>query len=150
MPLPRVQFFRGKTYAKKENEQKERLITQLESDLATATLSAEDAADATQARFAANAMISRLRNSESQGRLVINLEQMLFDSESKNLLVKSGDVLTVPQIPYAVSVSGEVQYPSSHVYDKSLDLNDYLSRSGGFSQKCRQGSHPLWSKQTVQ
>ena len=49
-------------------------------------------------------------------------------------MVKSGDVLTVPQIPYAVSVSGEVQYPSSHVYDKSLDLNDYLSRSGGFSQ----------------
>ena len=79
-------------------------------------------------------MISRLRDSESQGRLVINLEQILSNSSSMNLLVKSGDILTVPQIPYAVSVSGEVQYPSSHLYDKSLDLNNYLNRSGGFTQ----------------
>ena len=28
-------------------------------------------------------MISRLRNSESQGRLVINLEQMLFDLKAR-------------------------------------------------------------------
>ena len=118
----------------KEDEQKERLIAQLESDLAKATLTAKDAADAAQARSAANAMISRLRDSESQGRLVINLEQILSNSSSMNLLVKSGDILTVPQIPYAVSVSGEVQYPSSHLYDKSLDLNNYLNRSGGFTQ----------------
>ena len=59
---------------------------------------------------------------------------MLSGSESKNLLVKDGDVLTVPQFRYAVSVSGEVQYPTSHLYNKSLNLNDYLSRSGGFTQ----------------
>tara|TARA_B100002019_G_scaffold291028_1_gene310102 strand:- start:6259 stop:8886 length:2628 start_codon:yes stop_codon:yes gene_type:complete len=126
--------FSRENLRQKEDEQKGRLIAQLESDLATATLSAKDVADATQARSAANAMISRLRNSESQGRLVIDLVKMLSGSESKNLLVKSGDVLTIPQIPYAVSVSGEVQYPSSHLYDQSLDLNDYLSRSGGFTQ----------------
>ncbi len=126
--------FSRENLREKEEAQKERLIAQLESDLASATLSAKDAADAAQARSAANAMISRLRNSESQGRLVINLEQMLHGSKSKNLLVKSGDILRIPQIPYAVSVSGEVQYPSSHLYDKSFDMNDYLSRSGGFTQ----------------
>ncbi|MEK9773777.1 MAG: SLBB domain-containing protein, partial [Opitutae bacterium] len=126
--------FSRQNLREKEEEQKERLIAQLESDLASVTLSAKDAADAAQARSAANAMISRLRNSESQGRLVINLEQMLHGSKSKNLLVKSGDILRIPQIPYAVSVSGEVQYPSSHLYDKSFDMNDYLSRSGGFTQ----------------
>ena len=40
----------------------------------------------------------------------------------------------VPQIPYSVSVSGEVQFPTSHLYDESLDMDDYLSRSGGFTQ----------------
>ena len=50
------------------------------------------------------------------------------------MLAKSGDILFVPQIPYAVSVSGEVQFPSSHLYDEGLKLDDYLKRSGGFTQ----------------
>ena len=40
----------------------------------------------------------------------------------------------MPQIPYAVSVSGEVQFPSSHMHAKNLKLDDYLNRSGGFTQ----------------
>ena len=132
-------FLKGAIFSRenlrvKENEQRERLIAQLESDLATATLSAKDPADAAQARSAANAMISRLRNSESLGRLVIDLEELLASSKVDGLLVKDGDVLSVPEIPYAVSVSGEVQYPPSHLFDQSLDLDDYLNRSGGFTQ----------------
>ena len=132
-------FLKGAIFSRenlrvKENEQKERLIAQLESDLATATLSAKDPESASQAQSAANAMLSRLRNSESLGRLVIDLEELLASSKADGLLVKDGDVLTVPQIPYAVSVSGEVQYPSSHLFDQSLDLDDYLNRSGGFTQ----------------
>jgi polysaccharide export outer membrane protein len=26
---------------------------------------------------------------------------------------------------------GEVQYPTSHIYDPSVDVSDYISRSGG-------------------
>ena len=63
MPLPGAVFTR-ENRREKENEQKERLIAQLESDLTTATLSAKDQVDATQASSAASAMISRLRNSE--------------------------------------------------------------------------------------
>ena len=43
-------------------------------------------------------------------------------------------LLIVPQIPYSVSVSGEVQFPSSHLHQKDLSMNDYLDRSGGFTQ----------------
>ena len=45
-----------------------------------------------------------------------------------------GTLLFVPQKPYAVSVSGEVQFPTSHLFEKDLDLEDYLQRSGGFTQ----------------
>jgi polysaccharide export outer membrane protein len=123
--FPNGAIFSRENLRKKEDEQKERLIAQLESDLATATLSATDPKDAMQAEAAANVMLTRLRNSESQGRLVIDLG---------GLLAKNGDVLIVPQIPYSVSVSGEVQFPSSHLYEKTFVLDDYLNRSGGFTQ----------------
>jgi protein involved in polysaccharide export with SLBB domain len=118
----------------KEDEQRERLIKQLESDLATATLSATDSEEAAQAQSAARAMLSRLQNTESQGRLVIDLNKILKDAARSDLLVKDQDSLFIPSIPYAVSVSGEVQFPTSHLYDEKLDMNDYLNRSGGYTQ----------------
>jgi len=132
--FPMGAVFSRENLRETEDQQRERLISQLESDLATATLAASDSADASQAASAANAMLSRLKNTESQGRLVINLEQMIANSSQSDLLVKHGDILTVPQVPYAVSVSGEVQFPTSHMYEKNLQLDDYLNRSGGFTQ----------------
>jgi len=79
-------------------------------------------------------MLSRLRNQKSQGRLVIDLSKILTDREGEGLLVKDGDSLLVPSIPYAVSVSGEVQFPSSHIFQDGLDVNDYLNRSGSYTQ----------------
>ena len=118
----------------KEDEQRERLIKQLESDLATATLSATDSEEAAQAQSAARAMLSRLQNTESQGRLVIDLNEILKNAERSDLLVKNQDSLFIPSMPYAVSVSGEVQFPTSHLYNEKLDMNDYLNRSGGYTQ----------------
>jgi polysaccharide export outer membrane protein len=118
----------------KEDEQRERLIAQLEADLATTTLAATDSEEALQAQSAAQAMLSRLRNQKSLGRLVIDLSKILTDREGAGLLVKDGDALVVPSTPYAVSVSGEVQFPSSHIFQEGLDVNDYLNRSGGYTQ----------------
>ena len=118
----------------KEDEQRERLIKQLESDLASATLSATDTEEAAQAQSAARAMLSRLQNTESQGRLVIDLNKILKNEERSELIVKDQDSLFIPSIPCAVSISGEVQFPTSHLYDEKLDMNGYLNRSGGYTQ----------------
>ena len=72
--FPQGSIFSRENLRIKEDEQKERLIKQLEADLANASLSANDPRDAAQAQSAANAMLSRLRNTESQGRLVIDLK----------------------------------------------------------------------------
>jgi polysaccharide export outer membrane protein len=132
--FPKGAVFSRENLRETEDQQKERLISQLEADLATATLAASDSADAWQTNSAANAMLSRLKNTESQGRLVINLEQIIENSSQSDLIVKDGDILTVPQIPYAVVVSGEVQFPTSHMHEKNLQIDDYLNRSGGFTK----------------
>ena len=117
-----------------EEKQKERLISQLESDLATATLSSTNAEESAQARSAAQSMLSKLRNQESQGRLVIDLDKILEAESSSDIFVKDGDILFVPSLPYAVSVAGEVQFPSSHLFDEKLDVKDYIYKSGGYTQ----------------
>ena len=132
--FPNGAVFSRENLRVKEDEQRERLIAQLEADLATTTLAATDSQEALQAQSAARAMLSRLRNQKSQGRLVIDLSKFLTDREGAGLLVKDGDSLLVPSTPYAVSVSGEVQFPSSHIYQEGLDVNDYLNRSGGYTQ----------------
>jgi hypothetical protein len=86
--LPDGALFSRENLRIKEDEQRERLIKQLESDLATATLSATDSEEAAQAQSAARAMLSRLQNTESQGRLVIDLNKILKDAERSDLLVK--------------------------------------------------------------
>ena len=65
---------------------------------------------------------------------MIDLEKILNTNSKFALLVNEGDKLFVPQVPYSVSVSGEVQFPTSHLHEDDLDLDHYLSRSGGFTQ----------------
>ena len=126
--------FSRKNLRETEEKQKERLISQLESDLATATLSSTNAEKSVQALSAAQSMLSKLRNQESQGRLVIDLDKILEAESSSDIFVKDGDILFVPSLPYAVSVAGEVQFPSSHLFDEKLDVKDYIYKSGGYSQ----------------
>ena len=47
------------------------------------------------------------------------------------MLLKDGDVLFVPAITQEVTVVGEVQSPSSHLFSPALELDDYVRLSGG-------------------
>jgi len=50
-------------------------------------------------------------------------------------MLKDGDTLRVPRFAQEVTVIGEVQYSTSHLYDPSLSREDYLRLSGGATQK---------------
>ena len=127
-------IFSRENLRKKEDEQRENLISQLESDISNAAITASNPEEVAKAQAGADRILSRLKNSKSQGRLVINLSTILDAGENSQLIVKDGDRLEIPEIPYAVSVMGEVQFPTSHLHEKNLSLNDYLKRSGGFTQ----------------
>lgn len=117
----------------KEQEQRDRLITQLQSDVANLSIRAESQAEAQQSQAVASSLLARLKSTKSQGRLVVDLSTIL-NSQSKILLeARAGDRLFIPRIPYEVSVVGEVQFPTSHLYEKSLGQNDFIKRSGGFT-----------------
>ncbi|TVP51812.1 MAG: sugar transporter [Halomonadaceae bacterium] len=77
-------------------------------------------------------LLQEVQGAEPLGRLVIDLVG-LEKGRLDGLEVLDGDHLRVPRRPQSVSVFGEVQFASSHLYDPGLSVTDYLDRSGGFT-----------------
>lgn len=118
---------------KREDEQKQRLINQLESDLANISLAGGSGETAFRAKSVADSLLSRLKSIESTGRLVIDLEDQVNPNKENSIVVRNGDSVFVPSIPFEVSVVGEVQFPTSHLFQPKLSIKDFVNRSGGFT-----------------
>lgn len=76
-------------------------------------------------------LLDDVQSSRPVGRMVIDLQAVLSDTAYQSIRLQDGDTLTVPTIPQAVSVFGEVQFPTSHLHVAGLTVDDYLERSGG-------------------
>jgi protein involved in polysaccharide export with SLBB domain len=50
------------------------------------------------------------------------------------VLLRDGDKLLIPKLSQEVTVLGEVQNPTSHVFRAGLTRDDYIARSGGATQ----------------
>jgi len=118
---------------KKESQQKEQFINRLENLMAYENLEKSNGDDVNLEQ--SRALLSRLRSLPSIGRLVIDLDTQINDTADTQIILLDGDVLYVPAIPQEVIVSGEVQFPTSHLADTSLRLMDYIERSGGFTER---------------
>ena len=118
----------------REEEQKEKLIKQLESDIATLSLSPTSRDSAQKANSVAQSLLSRLESSKSVGRLVIDLEAQLDNPETAQITLRDGDRLHIPIIPSEISIMGEVQFPTSHLHNASFSMDQYIALSGGFTQ----------------
>ena len=76
-------------------------------------------------------LLQEVQDSRPVGRMVIDLHAVLESDSYQTIRLQDGDTLTVPTIPQAVTVLGEVQYPTSHLHNQGLTVDDYLERSGG-------------------
>mgnify|MGYP000362346082 FL=1 len=70
----------------------------------------------------------------------INLEVILRNPHGpEDLILKEGDVLSIPRELQTVRMRGEVLYPTSARYRESAGFKQYISRAGGFTEKSRRG-----------
>lgn len=76
-------------------------------------------------QFVANA-----REAEPSGRMVV-----ARNGKIANILLKSGDTITIPGKSDSVLLSGEVLVSQAILYEKGMRARDYINRSGGFSQQ---------------
>jgi len=123
----------------RERKQIETLANRMQSDVAQASLQAaqETGRDAGQAFAIGQSLLTELRNAQPVGRLVINLNESMRakPGSEQDIILKDGDRLLVPRVTQEVTVIGEVQSATSHLYDPSLTRNGYIQMSGGLTSR---------------
>lgn len=132
---------------KREKEQIEILTNRLQSDLAALSLEAVASSAATANSNGANGapmalavgqqLLAQLRDTKPVGRLVINLDQIMQrpPGATGDVALRDGDSLLIPKKTQEITVLGEVQSPTSHVFEAGLTRDEYIAKSGGPTQK---------------
>lgn len=142
--ITELAFSEGSVFAReslkeRERSQVEELTKRLQTDLAQVSLMAAQEArgDAAQALAVGQQLLENLRNAEPVGRLVIDLDRSMAakTGSPQDIVLKDGDRLIVPRITQEVTVIGEVQSPTSHLYSEGLSRGEYIELSGGLTQR---------------
>ncbi len=132
---------------KRQAEQLQKAITELQTDLQRAALtraqnvtSSEEAATLQQQKAAQEGLLARLEQLKPTGRIVLELPAHPTVADLPNLPLEDGDKFVVPQRPSMVSVFGTVFNQSSFLYNPDKTVADYLRQAGGPRKEADKGS----------
>jgi polysaccharide export outer membrane protein len=118
----------------RERKQLETLATRMQSDLAQLSLmAAQESGNAAEALSVGQSLLANLRSTQAVGRLVIDLKKSMVATPGSehDIILKDGDRLLIPRVTQEVTVIGEVQSSTSHLYNPNRSRNDYIALSGG-------------------
>ena len=147
--LTSLAFAQGSVFTRRElmereQQQIDQLTERLQSDLAATSIQLSQGAQTAQTAqsvASAQGLLGQLKGSKAMGRLVIDLEGVLAGSigARSDVLLRDGDQLLIPRLRQEVTVLGEVQNGTSHLYQSGLTRDDYVALSGGLSRKADKG-----------
>lgn len=133
---PSSSIFLRDSLRQREAQQIEKYKQRLETDVAKlkveATQSKENSVDTEKI---GSSLLTEIVNAQATGRLVVDLVAILEDVPGSDVTLQNGDTLLLPRKPQEVSVIGEVQFPTSHLYRSGLGALDYIDNSGGLTPK---------------
>lgn len=151
--LTDIAFADGAVFVREELKQREKdqielLTNRLQSDLAALSLQAVASsavgsgaggggAGAAAGLTIGQQLLQQLRDTKPVGRLVVNINHVMQGQPGStgDVLLKDGDKLIVPKLSQEITILGEVQSPTSHVFVPGLTRDDYIAKSGGATQK---------------
>jgi polysaccharide biosynthesis/export protein len=142
--LTDLAFIPGAVFTREELKQREKrqletLATRMESDVVQFSLmtAQESGKDPSSTLAVGRSLLASLRDAKPVGRLVINLDRSMQagPGSDQDIMLKDGDSLIVPRVTQEVTVLGEVQSATSHLYREGIARNDYIAMSGGLTQR---------------
>lgn len=139
LAFPEGSIFTRRDLRQLEQEQLDRLAERLRADVASLALQAANTGQsaATEALQSGQALLAQLQSTRAVGRFVIDLPGLLASEQGsvKDVILRDGDELIIPKRRQEVSVIGEVQNATSHLYQSGLKRDDYVLLSGGMTRK---------------
>ncbi len=137
--FPEGSVFTREELRRREQEQLDMLASRMQTDITVLALQSAAIGQPGGANSLSlgQALFSQLRSARAVGRLVINLPRLMREPEgsSADVILRSGDQLIVPKFQQQVTVIGEVQSTTSHLYSAKLSLADYIGLSGGLARR---------------
>lgn len=136
--FPKGSVFLREELKEQERQQVESLVNRLQADLAALALQSAQGGGSSAAGTlqAGQSLLAQLQSVEPTGRLVINLPKALANAGGEDdVELRGGDKLMIPRMKQYVTVIGEVQNPTAHVFKSGLSRDDYISLSGGTTQR---------------
>lgn len=97
-----------------------------------AAISAQDSAAASAAQIQNQSIVSRLRQVQATGRIVLDLPPDTHDvAQLPDMPLENGDRFIVPRVPLTVSVDGAVYNQNSFLYNPQRRVGGYIRLAGG-------------------
>jgi protein involved in polysaccharide export with SLBB domain len=139
--FPQGAVFTRVELKQREQDQMDQLAQRMKVELAVlalravATSSGASTGNASNGLIVGRSLLDQLQSEKAVGRLVINLRGIMRDAPDspEDVVLRNGDQLTVPKYEQEVTVIGEVQDPTSHLYNPDLSRADYIRLSGGYT-----------------
>ena len=136
--FPEGSIFLRESLRQREQEQIEVLTRRLEADLTSLSLQNVDTTGS-ETLETGRQLLTQLRSTEAIGRLVIDLEQVVTRAANESLAsdveLRDGDRLLVPKRAQEITVIGETQQNTSHLFQDGLSRDDYIQMSGGLTRR---------------
>lgn len=123
-----IQLFR-KSVANRQREMLDLSLRKLEEQALTATSATnEEATLRTQEAALVAKFVQKAKNIPLKGQVILN------ENNLDDVLLEDGDIINVPEKTSLVMIHGEVLMPNAISWQKGMDAEDYIEKSGGFTQ----------------
>ncbi len=68
---------------------------------------------------------------------MVDIDQVIKEPPggAHDVVLRDGDKLLIPKRTQEITILGEVQSPTSHVYQAGMTRDEYIAKSGGTTQK---------------
>jgi polysaccharide export outer membrane protein len=141
--FPEGSVFTSKILRDREQQELDMLAVRMQNDIAFVALQGAVAnqSGAASALTVGQSLLAQLRSAKAVGRLVINLPHMMNSpiGSQYDVIVRNGDELIVPRFLQQVTVIGEVQTVTSHLFRPGLTRDEYIAMSGGMTARADNG-----------
>jgi len=128
---------------RREQEELDRLADRMQRDVALLALqsAAANQSGAAAALSVGQSLLGELKGAKAVGRLVIDLPRLEKSplGSTYDVVLHGGDMLRVPRFQQQVTVIGEVQNVTSHLFNPKLTRDDYIALSGGLTSRADRG-----------
>lgn len=103
-----------------------------EASLSSQSSTQEEAKLRVQEAQLVSRFVAKARTVVPKGQVVLN------EGNLDSVILEDGDVITIPEKTSLVMIHGSVLFPNAISWDKKLDVDDYIEKCGGLTQKSGQ------------